>query len=88
MGLDPDLYFYRDNHGNEVDIIYKKHNKLIPIEIKAARTYNSDFLKGIKYFHKISGSEEPGYVIYSGDLELNGNYYKVRNFRRCHEIFQ
>lgn len=87
MGLDPNLYFYRDNNGNEIDLIFKKHDKLIPIEIKAAKTYNSDFLKGIKYFQKISGSLESGYVIYSGDLELNGDNYKVRNFKKCHEIF-
>ena len=29
--------FYRDNHGNEVDLILKKGNRLIAIEIKASK---------------------------------------------------
>ena len=37
-GLDPNFYYYRDNHKNEVDVIIKQANQLIPIEIKSSKT--------------------------------------------------
>lgn len=48
-GLDNNLFFYRDNHQNEVDIIARKGSKLNVYEIKASQTFHTDFLKGIEY---------------------------------------
>lgn len=39
------LYFYRDSNHNEVDLLINKGSRVIPIEIKSAQTYDSDFLK-------------------------------------------
>jgi len=47
-GRRPELFFYRDTHGNEVDIVLKAGRRLIPIEIKSAATFTPDFLKGIE----------------------------------------
>jgi len=47
QGLDPNLYFFRDNHKNEVDLLYKKAHELIPIEIKSAKSFDRTFLKGL-----------------------------------------
>lgn len=69
LGLDPNLYFYRDKNGNEIDIIYKYGHELIPVEFKSAETFENSFLKGIKYFKKISGERSSeGFLIYSGEL--------------------
>jgi len=40
-------YFYRDSNGNEIDLILKKANKIIAIEIKAAT--NPKLSKGFYY---------------------------------------
>ena len=53
-GRDPDIYFYRDNNQNEVDIILEQGGCLIPIEIKSSETFNKKFLKGIQYFIKLT----------------------------------
>lgn len=37
---DANIYFYCDSHNNEVDVIVKAHNKLIPIEIKSTSTFH------------------------------------------------
>jgi predicted AAA+ superfamily ATPase len=86
-GLDPNLFFYRDNNGNEVDIIYKRSRELVPIEIKSAKTWNRSLCKGIEYFRKISPNAGEGYLIYSGDLAPDIDAIKVRNFTRTGEIF-
>jgi predicted AAA+ superfamily ATPase len=66
-GKRPDLYFYRDTHGNEVDLIIKQQRRLIPVEIKSAATFTKDFLKGIHQFSALAGSRcADGFVLYDG----------------------
>jgi predicted AAA+ superfamily ATPase len=86
-GLEPNLYFFRDNNGNEVDLIYKRHNSLIPIEIKAAMTFNERLTKGIGYFHKISNKAEGGYLIYAGELNVTSRTCQTVHFTEVSRIF-
>ena len=85
-GLDPNLYFYRDNNGNEVDLLFRKHNLLVPIEIKAAMTYNDNLVKGIRYFQKISYKATKGFLVYAGEMEFNRSEYRVVNFRETCDV--
>jgi predicted AAA+ superfamily ATPase len=66
-GKRPELFFYRDTHGNEVDLIIKAARNLIPFEIKSAATFTPEFLKGIEHFRQIAGNRcSNGYVLYNG----------------------
>ncbi|MFZ9035729.1 MAG: ATP-binding protein, partial [Francisellaceae bacterium] len=66
-GLDANLYFFRDSHGNEIDIIYKHGHELIPIEVKSALSFNNSFLKGLTYFDTLAGDRVPtGFICYAG----------------------
>jgi predicted AAA+ superfamily ATPase len=47
-GLDSRYHFYRDNHGNEIDLIEPSGNNIKGVEIKSSQTFNKDFLKGLK----------------------------------------
>ncbi|MBN2188528.1 MAG: ATP-binding protein [Chitinispirillaceae bacterium] len=80
-GLRPDLYFYRDNHGNEVDLILKKGGKLVPVEIKSASTFNQSFLQGIERFRAAAGKDRVtgGMVLYNGDLATSVRGTRVSN---------
>jgi predicted AAA+ superfamily ATPase len=70
QGAAANIYYYRDNHKNEVDVIIKYGNELIPIEIKSAETFHRDFLKHVSYLQKIAGNRvKKAYVIYAG---ING----------------
>ncbi len=80
-GLDPGLYFYRDRYQNEVDLLYPSGSSFIPIEIKSSRTFRSEFLNGIRYFQRLSESNQPGILIYDGELELDKEEAAVKNFR-------
>ena len=44
QGKTPNLYFFRDTKGMEVDLLYPEGPRFIPIEIKASKTHASDFL--------------------------------------------
>jgi len=66
-GKRPDLHFYRDTHGNEVDLLVRKARTLIPIEIKSAATVTPDFLKGIDRFKTaVRDDVAQGFVLYNG----------------------
>lgn len=81
-GAEPPFYYYRDNAGNEVDLLYKNGNKLVPIEIKSSMTFNPSFAKGIKAFQKIAGEKcGNGFVVYSGTQEQKIDCYNVINYR-------
>jgi predicted AAA+ superfamily ATPase len=60
------LYFWRDNTGNEIDIVIDKGTSLYPIEIKSVKTVTADYFKNFDFWHKITGTTE-GTVIYGGD---------------------
>ncbi|OGV56819.1 MAG: AAA family ATPase [Lentisphaerae bacterium GWF2_44_16] len=86
-GTDPNLFFFRDNKGNEVDLIFKKGRQLIPVEIKSSMTFNSDFTKGIDYFRKIARDAVNGTVIYNGEMTGNISDTRFINFVNTSEIF-
>ncbi|MCK4466662.1 MAG: ATP-binding protein, partial [Bacteroidales bacterium] len=81
-GSDHNLFFYRDSHQNEIDIIIKRGHKLIPIEVKFSQTFNIDFLKGLNYINRILASKiEKLFLVYDGTMEQNVGNCKIVNFR-------
>jgi len=60
------LYYWRDNTGHEIDVIYDQAGRLFPIEIKSGKTVTSVYFQGLKFWTKISG-QSGGYIIYGGD---------------------
>ena len=87
-GFDPNLFYFRDNNKNEVDLIYKKQRMLTPIEIKSAMTFNEKLLKGIAYFQRTSNQAQKGYLVYSGDLTFERDNVHVINFKDVYKILE
>ena len=65
-GKQNNLYYWRDNTGNEIDLLIKPDNVRIPVEIKSGQTINNDFLKGLKFWQKLTKTEG-GFLVYAGD---------------------
>lgn len=68
---EPDIYFWRDNTGNEIDMIFEEGNTLKAVEIKSGTTYRQDFFKGILFWEKMNGKEDTNAVVYGGDISLS-----------------
>lgn len=66
-GKSDDLFFWRDNTGNEIDLLLKIDNDRVPVEIKSGMTITDDFFKGIRYWHRLTQSEG-GYLVYDGNM--------------------
>ncbi|MDD3011872.1 MAG: ATP-binding protein [Bacteroidales bacterium] len=69
-GKPNNLFFWRDNTGNEIDLLIKSGERRIPVEIKSGQTITEDFFKGIKYWNKLTQTEG-GYLVYGGDMIQN-----------------
>jgi len=66
-GKSNNLFFWRDNTGNEIDLLLGNDNLRIPVEIKSGQTISNDFFKGIRFWNKITNTEG-GFLIYDGDI--------------------
>lgn len=87
-GLEPNLYYYRDNHKNEIDVIIKQAHQLIPIEIKSAKTFSQSFLKGLKFLHQLAGERvTTGYVVYAGDITQKIDIFELINFKNAWQVY-
>lgn len=88
QGKQNNLYFFRDSNGNEVDIIYKIAHYGIPIEIKAGKTFTTDYLKGIKSYNKtFSMHDGKGAVIYAGNLNQTRNNIKIFCYKDLAQLY-
>jgi predicted AAA+ superfamily ATPase len=86
-GLDPQLYYFRDAHGHEVDLIFQSGHQLFPIEIKASKTFNKEFLKNIEFFRKLIGDKFGGAaLVYTGDQEQTKGEIKILNYKNLGDL--
>ena len=66
--LPSNLFFWRDNTGNEVDVLVDQGLTLFPIEIKSGQTISADYFTGLRKWQSWAGAEAgKSYLIYGGD---------------------
>jgi predicted AAA+ superfamily ATPase len=81
-GKDPNLFFFRDTSGKEVDLVHTRGNELYIYEIKSAKTYNREFFKGIDYMKSIFGERiTHSALIFDGETEIASTQNGIYNFR-------
>ena len=74
MGERPELYFWRDKSGNEIDLIADIGTNTLPVEIKFSKTYNKTMTTNImSWLNLMNNSSEKGIVIYRGDSVFGKN---------------
>lgn len=67
-GLADNLYFWRSNTGEEVDVIADHGATLLPIEIKSGATIASDWVDPLRRFASFArDAAELGVVLHGGD---------------------
>lgn len=66
QGQRPNLYFWRDRSGHEIDLIEDQGVKLLPVEIRSGQTINQEYFKGLRFWERLTGIPG-GRVIYGGN---------------------
>ena len=78
QGREPDLYFWRDATGHEVDIVIDHGLALVPVEVKAGATVAPDFFANLTFFRGLAGDPKaPAALIYGGDRTFEQHGMKV-----------
>ncbi len=82
-GKEPEIYFWRDSIGNEVDLIEYSDGGKYAYEIKSGATFLPDYFNGLGRFSKLSGlSAENCSVIYGGNESLRTSNGRVLAWQR------
>ena len=87
QGRSPNLYFFRDSNGNEVDLLFEAGRELAGIEIKASMTYRPALLKGLERLQTIAPSLGPRYLVYAGEPFTFSNGAAAIRYDQVDRIF-
>lgn len=67
-GERPELYFWRDNHGNEMDVVKETIEGMQMLEIKSTRTLAGHHFKGVNKFKRwLNDQPVKFFMAYGGD---------------------
>lgn len=66
-GVPPQLSFYRDKSGLEIDLIRKYQRRPFAMEIKAGSTYVPDMTRSLRRFRSLQGDLAGAALLYGGD---------------------
>lgn len=67
----PSLYFFRDNTGNEVDLLEQDRTDVVSYEIKTTRTLSSGLFRGLNFYKKLNPDNSRSVLVYTGSEETN-----------------
>ncbi len=68
MGLNANLFFWRNNAGLKVDIIIDKGDSLVPVEIKSGATVSPNWFSAVEKWLDLAGADaEKAFIVYGGD---------------------
>ena len=81
QGIVPDLRYFRDSNGLEIDLLDYTNGQKNIYEIKSGSTFSTDYFKGIIKYSEISGvSADQCTVIYNGGKKMETSNGRVVNF--------
>jgi len=67
-GVEPDIYFWRDSAGHEIDLLMDRGETQIPVDIKSGQTIANDFFDSVNYWRDLAGKPEGvAGLVYGGD---------------------
>lgn len=82
LGLAPDLYFWRDNHGLEVDLVFEHAGRLHGVECKSGTTYVDEWLEPARRFRRVAGADAaPPVLLYGGESSFERADHNVQGWR-------
>lgn len=81
-----ELYYWRDNHQREIDLIIERGQKVIALEIKRSETIHQKYFDSLRYWTSLSGHPiEDTCLIYGGDSSYRRNGTLVVSSKAIYE---
>jgi hypothetical protein len=87
QGKKSNLYFFRDTHGHEINLLLKSGREFMGVEIKSSSTWNKSFKKELKRFSQKNNPLDKSYVVYSGEGMVFSDGVEALSFMNVADIF-
>jgi uncharacterized protein len=86
-GERPQIAFWRDSNGNEVDLLVEVGQQLVPVEIKSGKTLVRDSYAGLEKWRTLAGEQcgEP-ILVYGGSDSYRHQGIRVLGWRDCGQV--
>ena len=69
QGLSADLYFWRDNHGVEIDLVFEDAGRMQAVEIKSGTTFAMDWLAAARRWKAMAADDAAQPIVLYGGAE-------------------
>ncbi len=89
QGLDPDIYFWRDSTGVEVDIVFLDGQRAKAVEIKSGKTFAPELVSGLESWMRYSGATPTDcMLVYAGERGMKWKDVVLVPWGSASEIFR
>ena len=86
-GREPELYFWRDRSGFEIDFVIENNGLLDAVEVKSGRTVTGEFFRALARWKEIAGKDAGGTVlVYGGNEEYQREGHSILSWRNAARI--
>lgn len=82
------FYFWKDNKGVEVDLLFQKAQKFFSVEIKSGKTLQSKHFNNLKLYQQYAHTwHGQSFLIHGGEEEQKRSLGLVLPWKKTHKIF-
>lgn len=87
LGHPADLYFWRDNVGHEVDVLFETPDGLQAVEIKSGSTFAPDWPAGVRKWRAFAGNEAlTPVIVFGGSGRYERESCLVKGWRELNDL--
>ena len=83
QGMMSSYYFWRDQHGHEIDLVDDRGTYLYLSEIKSSVTFNPDLFKNIDWLNTLQGQTD-GELIYGGSENFKFKDFQITSWKNLY----
>ena len=67
QGEHPEIWFWRDRSGHEVDMVLERSGQFRAVEVKSGQTLSQDQFKGLQFWQELTGNAGKALLVYGGE---------------------
>lgn len=75
------IWFWRDNHGTEIDFLLETGTDITAIEAKSAKNFHDNYLNNLLKFKKYNPGVKEMFLVYDGIIERKKNDIQIVNWK-------
>lgn len=81
QGEHPEIWFWRDRSGHEVDMVLERGGQFRAVEVKSGQTLSQDQFKGLQFWQELTGNAGKALLVYGGEQAQQRTIAQVVTWR-------